>query len=144
MRGDKPMQENADNLLLRVIHHLEMTYSGIALNRPLEDIAGEFLELMRLSPDTPAVMRHRNHWDQREIAMITYGDSVQCESERPLATLQAFPGRTTAGDREQRAHPALLIPGARTTASRCSTTRQSTRRWVTGAISVTCHRRTTT
>ncbi len=84
------MQENAEDLLLRVIHHLEVIYSGRVLSRPTEDIAADLLELMRLSPDTTPTMPHRNLWDQSEIAMITYGDSVKCDSERPLVTLRRF------------------------------------------------------
>ncbi len=79
-----------DDLLQRVLHHLQVIYAGIDLPRPVEDIAAELLKLMRLEPSSATPQRHVNLWDQSEIAMITYGDSMRCEREHPLATLRHF------------------------------------------------------
>jgi len=84
------MPESSDNLLQRVLHHLQVIYAGIVLPRPVEDIAGELLGLMRLEPVGPTPPRHTNLWDQSEIVMITYGDSMRCNKESPLATLRHF------------------------------------------------------
>lgn len=87
---DKALPDLSGSLSQRVCHHLEVIYAGIILPRPVEAIANELLSLMRLEPDSPSPRRHANLWDQSDIAMITYGDSVRCEKEHSLATLLRF------------------------------------------------------
>ena len=79
-----------DSLLQRVRHHLEVIYANIDTPVSTEDVADDLLELMRLDPADKAPPRHANLWDQADITMITYGDSIRCESEHPLDTLLRF------------------------------------------------------
>ena len=73
-----------DSLLQRVRHHLEVIYANIDTPISTDDVADDLLELMRLDPADKAPPRHVNLWDQADITVITYGDSIRCESEHPL------------------------------------------------------------
>lgn len=74
----------------RVQHHLDAIYHENPLGANLEGLAAELLALMDLEDSTATPQQYVNHWDQRDAIMITYGDSVLCEGERPLQTLKRF------------------------------------------------------
>ena len=74
----------------RVQHHLDAIYHENPLGANLEGLAAELLALMGLQDSTVTPQQYVNHWDQRDAIMITYGDSVLCEGERPLQTLKRF------------------------------------------------------
>lgn len=71
---------------------LELIYQDIELEVSYKKLASELMELMRLDSNknikepTP----FSNHWDENDIVVITYGDSVVNESEKPLVTLKHF------------------------------------------------------
>lgn len=77
-------------LLQRVTHQLDFIYDEIELSDSTETIARRLLAHMRLTEDTPTPQPHRNLWDQADIAMITYGDSLLDSNEHPLCTLRRF------------------------------------------------------
>ncbi|MGV6857722.1 MAG: sugar phosphorylase [bacterium] len=83
-------QHSPDTLYQRVCHHLHTIYAGLTLDPPAEDIARELLDLLGLDNNTPAALRHANLWDQSDIALITYGDSICSNDTHPLATLHRF------------------------------------------------------
>lgn len=77
-------------LLQRLIHHLETLY-------PEADHAGLAERLtteMRLAPHREPPIRYAGSWDQRDIFVITYGNSVsdrqRPEGDTPLAVLHTF------------------------------------------------------
>lgn len=75
-----------DNLRLRVLSHL----SGIYPRRDAGDIADRLLGSMGLGNplhDTPAA---RDYWDEKSIAVITYGNTFAGKDEKPLLTLFRF------------------------------------------------------
>ena len=74
----------------RVQHHLDAIYHENPLGANLEGLAAELLALMGLQDSTATPQQYVNHWDQRDAIMITYGDNVLCEGERPLQTLKRF------------------------------------------------------
>ena len=77
------MLADTGDLQRRVGEHLARIY-------PAQDsvaLAERVLDAMALAPDAPAPQPHRNLWDQRDAVLITYGDSVVSEGERPLRTL---------------------------------------------------------
>ena len=86
------LQQASDQLLLRgrVLHHLQMIYHASPPGASLEGLADELLALMRLEPDSVLAAGHINHWSQRDALVITYGDSLLHEGEKPLATLKRF------------------------------------------------------
>lgn len=74
----------------RVQHHLDAIYHQNPLGADLEGLADELLELMGLDASMASPRQHTNHWDQRDAIVISYGDSVLREGERPLQTLKRF------------------------------------------------------
>ncbi|WP_020681932.1 sugar phosphorylase [Marinobacterium rhizophilum] len=70
----------------RLAGHLQLLYPQLD--------AGEFaqtcLEQFGLAADAPSPTPHRNLWDQSDIAVITYGDSLRSEQQAPLHTLFGF------------------------------------------------------
>lgn len=53
-------------------------------------LAGELMQTMGLGPEASPPPAHRNNWDQGDILLITYADSVRREGEKPLVTLDRF------------------------------------------------------
>ena len=80
------------NLLTKVSHHLTMIYDGVKLVRKPNEIASALLTEMRLdsSSEIHSPIAHQNLWDQSDVVLITYGDSVATEDEIPLQTLSSF------------------------------------------------------
>ncbi|KAA3625886.1 MAG: alpha-amylase, partial [Proteobacteria bacterium] len=85
VRCNKP--EVADTgLEHRLVAHLEVIYPDID-PAALKD---ELMTVMRLSNDMCAPRSHRNDWDQSDVVVIAYGDSVCSDGEKPLVTLKRF------------------------------------------------------
>lgn len=53
-------------------------------------LARELLDAMALADDSPGPPAHQNNWNESDILLITYGDSVQDSGEKPLHTLKRF------------------------------------------------------
>ncbi|MEE4107798.1 MAG: hypothetical protein V2I24_00525, partial [Halieaceae bacterium] len=64
------------DLAQRVAQHLATVYNDGQISPAIEDLAAELLTLMRLAPELQAPEPYRNHWDQRDALMISYGDSL--------------------------------------------------------------------
>jgi sucrose phosphorylase len=73
-----------NDLHARIKDHLGMVYGDIDHSA----WAQKLIDLMNYPRDLPPVSAHQNHWDQADIALITYGDSVVSENEKPLTTLK--------------------------------------------------------
>ncbi len=84
------MTDTQNQLLQKVTHHLHFIYDGIPLEQPAETLAQELLDLMRLQNVTEEPVPHQNHWDQRDVAVITYGDTIKQEGQKPLHALKQF------------------------------------------------------
>ena len=83
-------QRKSGDLRERVQHHIALIYHANPLQKDLQNLADELLELMRLDIDARAPLPHENHWTERDIIAITYGDSLLCEQKKPLQTLKQF------------------------------------------------------
>ena len=57
---------------------------------PVDDWVARLLTAARLDADQSPPPAHRNLWDERDVAVITYGDSVLSETEAPLKSLHQF------------------------------------------------------
>ena len=77
-------------LLERVHDHLEVIYAEVDLPMPVAELANELVALMRLDTELHQPRAHANHWDQRDAILISYGDSLLEEGEKPLVTLKRF------------------------------------------------------
>jgi sucrose phosphorylase len=74
----------------RIRHHIEKIYHDNSLDLELEQLPEELIELMGLGGVDRIAEQQKNLWDQRDALMITYGDSLLSEGEKPLATLRRF------------------------------------------------------
>ena len=76
----------------KVKHHLESIYADVALDVSYETLATELMNTIGIQQQTDIAspQSHHNYWDEEDIIMITYGDSVIDEDERPLVTLNKF------------------------------------------------------
>ncbi len=74
----------------KVEQQLTCIYKDIPLTQNLHELANQLIELIRVDPNRSAVQPFDNHWSEKDIIMITYGDSVLKQGERPLVTLQHF------------------------------------------------------
>lgn len=53
-------------------------------------LAEQLLGTMDLAPNREPPPAHQNNWDESDIVLITYADTVQREGEKPLQTLHRF------------------------------------------------------
>ncbi|WJG11121.1 sugar phosphorylase [Aliiglaciecola sp. LCG003] len=79
-------------LIEKVQHHLLVIYDGIELPDPVAKITQHLIDTMRVNDeDSLNVPKpHQNHWSEQDIVLITYGDSIEHEGEKPLSTLLGF------------------------------------------------------
>ncbi|MGD8555909.1 MAG: sugar phosphorylase [Chromatiales bacterium] len=84
------MNDAVNTLHQRVVQHLDNIYAEVELPLTTTELATRLLEIMRLDVGCHAPEPYRNLWDQSEITMITYGDSIRKVGETPLRTLHRF------------------------------------------------------
>lgn len=53
-------------------------------------LAEQLLATMGLEPNQEPPPAHQNHWDESDVVLITYADTVQRADEKPLVTLHRF------------------------------------------------------
>lgn len=80
-------------LKLKVMSHLVVIYP----NENVEALASDFIHLMKLDEDCVKANSHHNRWDETDIWMITYGDSIQSPDCVPLKSLFHFVRRHLSG-----------------------------------------------
>jgi sucrose phosphorylase len=73
-----------------VLYHLQAIYAEVDTPKPLQQLTDEIIQIMRLDEDFQESVPHRNNWDQHDMVLITYGNSVQRDGEEPLKTLHTF------------------------------------------------------
>jgi len=73
-------------LKIKVISHLAVIYP----NENIEALATELINLMGLDEELVKPISHENRWDQEDIWMITYGDSIRSDDHVPLQALSNF------------------------------------------------------
>jgi sucrose phosphorylase len=78
-----------DHLYTRVVHLLTQIYADISPPVDVALVAKTLLQEMRLDHNTTQPVPHKNVWDQKDAWIITYGDTVLKEGEKPLKTLKA-------------------------------------------------------
>lgn len=74
----------------RIEHHLTTIYDGLSPSVDIALLADHLIAAMGIANDQNEPEPHKNLWDQHDIALITYGDSLQREDEKPLKTLHRF------------------------------------------------------
>ncbi|WP_188150980.1 alpha-amylase family glycosyl hydrolase [Teredinibacter waterburyi] len=66
--------------------HLNFIYDDVDCSA----LAKRLIKIMKLGEECVKPGFHENHWSEKDIIAITYGDSIQQEGEAPLATLHNF------------------------------------------------------
>ena len=81
-----------EQLTERVEHHLAVIYQDVELNTPYPELCKQLLRTMRIDSAELLVepKRHHNNWDQKDVMLITYGDSIEKQGEKPLHSLHNF------------------------------------------------------
>ena len=85
-----PTEEQIKSLKQNILHHLEIIYETVELKKSLVTVAEEIIMLMSLDKHMETVSHHQNHWDEKDVTMITYGDSIIEDGVKPLHTLATF------------------------------------------------------
>ncbi len=70
----------------RVIDHLRLIYP----DADCQVLATQLLQIMQITTVEKPVCAHRNLWNENDVVLITYGDSVRNQTEMPLKTLRKF------------------------------------------------------
>ena len=74
----------------KLVMQLQVIYQGITLKTPLEQIASRLIAKMGLAENAHGPKPFQNRWNESDIVMITYGDSIVKDGEKPLVTLKHF------------------------------------------------------
>lgn len=82
----EPIQQLYNN----VLYHLETIYREEKPIQPLAALADDIIEIMRLGDNCQSLTPYQNNWDQEDVVVITYGNSIKKENEAPLKTLHTF------------------------------------------------------
>ena len=81
----------------RVQRHVDSIYRDNPLGSDLSCLAEELLLLMRLDAQCAPVPHQVNQWSERDTYVISYGDSLLRDGEKPLCTLKTFLDRHADG-----------------------------------------------
>jgi sucrose phosphorylase len=82
------MQSEAlEQLHQRINTHLDAIYDDKTAKGQL---SSRLIQLMRLDEHCYSPLLHHNHWDEKDIGVITYGNSIVREGEAPLKTLYQY------------------------------------------------------
>lgn len=83
-------EEQLHLLKQTVSYHLQAIYHEVAPDLSIDGLRDEIISLMRLEQEFHDTVPHKNNWDQHDMVLITYGNSVQQQDEAPLKTLHRF------------------------------------------------------
>ncbi|GLP98611.1 sucrose phosphorylase [Methylophaga thalassica] len=92
-----PNDEQLQQLKQTVLHHLTAIYADTSPELSLPALCDDIINIMRLNQDYKESVSHRNNWDQNDVILITYGNSVKKEGEAPLKTLHRFLDKEVSG-----------------------------------------------
>ncbi len=76
----------------KIKHHLGVIYADVDLAISLDTFCTDLIRTMRLTDENvlAAPQPHQNLWSEKDIILITYGDSIEKQGEVPLKTLNRF------------------------------------------------------
>ena len=86
----KPSAAELEALQQKVVHHLEVIYGTDDVDKNLESLSHELITTMSLHENYAESLPHQNHWDQKNVTVITYGDTIIEPKNKPLATMLKF------------------------------------------------------
>jgi sucrose phosphorylase len=74
----------------RVFQHLAFIYKDLLTERQCSTLATSLLAIMRLDDESKPPEPYQNQWTQEDSVIITYGDTLLRDEEKPLHTLHKF------------------------------------------------------
>ncbi|MFV1873984.1 MAG: alpha-amylase family glycosyl hydrolase [Oleiphilus sp.] len=83
------MKQVLDSLYQHVLEHLNVIYADIP-DIDYGVLSHQLVSEMRLTESITEPQQYANHWSEKDAIMITYGDSLLAEGEKPLHTLESF------------------------------------------------------
>lgn len=83
------MKQVIDSLHQHLLDHLQVIYGDIP-DIDYASLSHSLIKEMRLDEAMTAPVQYANHWSEKDAIMITYGDSLLAENEKPLHTLERF------------------------------------------------------
>ena len=78
---EKPIER----LKLKVHRHLTEIYPTVS-----QDLAEKLIGLMDYQEPVQAPIAQQNHWSEKDVILITYGNTVKVDGEAPLRSLENF------------------------------------------------------
>ncbi|MBW0149138.1 sugar phosphorylase [Marinobacter arenosus] len=73
-------------LKAKLVSMLEVVYPAL----DCDFLAEQLMQTMGLAPNQAPPPAHQNNWDESDIVLITYADTVQKADQKPLVTLRQF------------------------------------------------------
>jgi sucrose phosphorylase len=83
---DMTASDNYSELQHKLLIHLEKVYLG----EDLDTLADTLIRTMHLEVAYQEPIPHHNNWNENDIALITYADTLHDEDQKPLKVLNAF------------------------------------------------------
>lgn len=84
------MTTNIEELQHKLEQQLAVIYEHVELNQSLSEIAQNLMAEMRSQDTFQHPKPYQNHWNEKDVVLITYGDSILKADEKPLQTLNRF------------------------------------------------------
>jgi sucrose phosphorylase len=84
------MQAQVEKLATKLVQQLSTIYRDMPIGQSLADIGQDLLNIMRLTNEVAKAEPYANHWSEKDVILITYGDSIINDDELPLTTLKRF------------------------------------------------------
>jgi len=82
-----PLQESSREVILKKLYdHLAVIYP----QQDGESLAQRLMQVMRLDEDCQSPLPHKNLWDETDVLVITYGNTILSEKQHPLKALHHF------------------------------------------------------
>ena len=76
------------NLIDKLTHQLATIYHDVELEQSYTEIAQSLVHIMGLTDTHIKAQPYTNNWSEKDVVLITYGDSIIKEGEAPLKTLK--------------------------------------------------------
>lgn len=81
----------SQDLYHRILYHLQSIYHDPDYyDLDIGAVAQDSLDAMRLNAQSPPPESYQNHWTEKDVVLISYGDSVIDAPQQPLAVLKYF------------------------------------------------------
>ncbi|ARD20474.1 sugar phosphorylase [Shewanella japonica] len=79
-----------ESLKHKLIQQLGCIYKDVELTQSYDELADVLVDIMRITQGGFTPRPYSNHWSEKDVVVITYGDSIIAADQKPLATLSDF------------------------------------------------------